>query len=358
MNEEIRFFLPGPTHVREDVREAMSKQPIGHRSAEFHQLYVSVSERLPEVFRTQNAVMAITSSGSLAWEMAVRSAVESNILNLTCGAFSERWHLVSQCVGLDADEVKAPWGRPIDPDLVRQALRRKRYEAVTLAHNETSTGVLNPLEEIARVVREESDALLMVDGVSSVAGARVETDAWGLDLIFTGAQKAMALPPGLAFVSVSDRYLRRAEAKEHRGYYTDLVRAHKKHVTGYTVTTPAVSQIRALDVQLGHILGEGMEERWQRHLDLRRHTEAWAERNGFTYASAPEGASPTVSCLRPPEGLEAPALVRGVAEQGITLGGGYGAWKPSTIRVGHMGEVRLEDLERLLGAVEAVASPV
>lgn len=358
MNEAIKFFLPGPTYVREDVQRAMSIQPVGHRSAEFRALYRSVSERLPEVFRTGNAVMTVTASGSLVWEMALRSTVRGSVLNLTNGAFSERWHLVSQCVGLEADEIKAPWGQVIDPDLVRQALRRKRYEAVTLAHNETSTGVLNPLPEIARVVREESDALLLVDGVSSIAGARAETDEWDLDLIFTGAQKAMALPPGLAFVTVSERFLERANSLEHRGYYTDLVLYHKKHLSGYTVTTPAVSQVRALDVQLGHILGEGMEARWQRHLALRKQTEAWAAEHGFTYASAPEGASPTVSCLRPPEGLEAPELVRRLAEQGITLGGGYGVWKPSTIRVGHMGEVRPRDLEFLLSAIAAVASLV
>ncbi len=352
-SEEIRFFLPGPTYVREDVRQAMTAQSIGHRSADFKALYGRLSALLPSVFRTSGDVVALTSSGSLAWEVALRSLVRSQVLCLTCGAFSERFRLVATTLGLEVDEVSVPWGQSIDPDLLRQALRRKRYEVVTLAHNETSTGVLNPLAEIAEVVRQESDALILVDGVSSIAGARAETEAWGIDYMFTGAQKALALPPGLAFISASERALQRAAGIEHRGYYTDLVRYVDKHRAGMTVTTPAVPQIRAAEVQLGHIMAEGLEARWQRHLDLRAETEAWAAARGFAYASAATAASPTVSCLRPPAGIEAPALVAKLAEQGITLGGGYGDWKPSTIRIGHMGEVRSKDLSRLFEAIDA-----
>jgi aspartate aminotransferase-like enzyme len=284
--------------------------------------------------------------------MAVASGVRSTILNLTNGAFSERFHAVSKAHGREADQVSVPWGRPIDPDLVRQALRRKRYEAVTLAHNETSTGVLSPVEEIARVVREESDALFFVDAVSSLAGAAVETEAWGIDFLLTGSQKAMALPPGLAFVTVSERFEERAAEITHRGFYTDLPRHLAKHRTGVTLTTPAIPQIWALEAQLEHYAAEGMEARWQRHLDLRSRTEEWVAEREFEYASAPEGASPTVSCLKPPADISAPELVKALAAKGFTLGGGYGAFKPTTFRLGHMGEVQLEDLERVLEAID------
>ncbi len=354
MTEEIRFFLPGPTYVREDVRQAMTRQPIGHRSPEFKQLYASVAERLRPVFRTSREVMVVTSSGSLVWDMTMVSLVRSDVLNLTNGAFSERFHTVGQAWGRRAEQVSVPWGQPLDPDLVRQALRRKRYEAVTLAHNETSTGVLNPLQEIARVVREESDALLFVDAVSSLAGAQVETEGWGVDVLFTGSQKALALPPGLALVTLSERAVERAEGCEDRGYYTDLVRYWKKQPSHTTLTTPAIPQIYALDAQLDHILAEGMEARWQRHLELRRRTEEWAASRGFVYASAPAGASPTVSCLRPPAGVEPPRLVAALAQRGVTVGGGYGAWKPTTFRIGHMGEVRRADLERLFVDIDQV----
>lgn len=357
MTEDIRFFLPGPTYVLRDVRAAMTQDLMGHRGPEFKALYADVRGRLPSLFRTSGEVMVLTSSGSLAWDVAVASTIRSDVLCLTNGAFSERFEKVCKAHGKNVDTVSAPWGRPIDPQQVRAALRAKSYEAVTLAHNETSTGVLNDLETIARIVREESDALVYVDAVSSLAGARVETEQWGIDYLFTGSQKSLAVPPGLCLVTVSERALAKARQIEHRGYYTDLVNYYDKHCGGATTTTPAIPQIWALQAQLGVIEAEGLEARWQRHLDLRARTEEWAAAHGFEYASVPEGASPTVSCLQPPAGgPSAPELVKALAAEGITVGGGYGAWKPSSFRIGHMGEVRMEHLENLFQAIESIVA--
>lgn len=355
MSEQIRYFLPGPVHVPEEVLAAMTGPLMGHRSPEFKALYATLAERLPKVFRTSRDVFVVTSSGSLSWDMAITSSIRKDVLCITNGAFSERFMTVAKAWGKDVDQISVPWGQAIDPDLVRQALRRKKYEAVTLAHNETSTGVLSPLAEIAEVVRQESDAMIFVDAVSSLAGAQVECEAWGIDFLFTGSQKALALPPGLALITVSERFEERAAKIPHRGYYTDILRYLDKHRGGATVTTPAVSQIWALDKQLDRILEEGMENRWQRHLDLRRHTEAWAADTGFEYASDTSGPSPTVSCLKPPAGVEAPALVAHLKEQGITVGGGYGVWKPSSFRIGHMGEVQISDLDALFVALDDAA---
>jgi aspartate aminotransferase-like enzyme len=292
--------------------------------------------------------MIATASSTLIMESAVLSTVEESVLNLTCGAFSERWHAISQSVGRAADQVAVPWGQPVDPDLVRRALRRKRYDAVTLVHNETSTGVMSPLAEVARAVREESDALLLVDTVSSLGGAPVETDAWGIDVVLAGTQKALALPPGLALFTLSERAAERAAAVSRRGFYTDLLRYRDKHREGGFITTPAIPLVYALDVQLDVILAEGMEARWARHAALARQTAEWAAARGCEYAAVPEARSLTVSCLRPPAGVAAPDLVKRLAERGFTLGGGYGDWKGSTFRIGHMGEVRESDLDALL----------
>ena len=354
MSEPISFFLTGPTYVRQDVRQAMTRQPVAHRGAEFKALYEDLDARLPAIFRTSRPVYLASSSSSLSWDIAVVSAVCKDVLCLTNGAFSERFLRVARSWGKEADQIAVPWGEPIDPELVRQALRRKKYEAVTLAHNETSTGVLSPLAEIAEVVREESDALIFVDAVSSLAGCQVETEQWGIDFLFTGAQKALALPPGLAFITVSERLLEKAKTIRHRGYYTDILEYDKKHRASGPITTPAMSQIWALDKQLERLEAEGIEARWQRHLDLRKLTEAWAAKRGFTYASKPSGASPTVSCLRPPLGLKAPDLVKALAERGFTVAGGYGAYKLETFRIGHMGEVQSSDLERLFEAIDDV----
>jgi aspartate aminotransferase-like enzyme len=342
-SEEIRFFLPGPTYVTEEVRRAMTGPMIGHRSAVFKALYTSITPRLQQVTRTTGDVMLATSSATLVMESAILSTVRTEVLNLVCGAFSERWHAISQMVGRQADRVSVPWGEAVDPELVRSALRRKRYEAVTLAHNETSTGVINPLREIAEVVHEESDALVLVDAVSSLAGAPVEVDSWGL-----------AVPPGLTVFTLSERAAEQVAGVDNRGFYTDLLRYRDKHRAAGTITTPALPIFYALDRQLERIVDEGMEARWERHRELQRLTARWAEANGFEYASAENARSPTISCLTPPAGVASPDLVQALAKQGFTIGGGYGEWKPTTLRIGHMGEVREQDLEGLFGAIEEI----
>ncbi|MFP5284734.1 MAG: pyridoxal-phosphate-dependent aminotransferase family protein, partial [Thermoanaerobaculia bacterium] len=278
----------------------------------------------------------------------------SGVLNLVNGAFSDRWHTITRSVGRPADKVAFPWGEAVDPDVVRSALRRKKYDAVTVVHNETSTGVMSPIAEIARAVREESDALILVDTVSSLGGARIETDEWGLDVVLAGTQKAIALPPGLVVFAMSERAAERAAKVPHRGFYTDLLRYRDKHREGGDITTPAIPLYYALDVQLDRMLAEGMEARWARHEALQKRTAAWAESRGITYASAPDARSVTVSCLRPPRGIDPQAIVKKLAERGWTIGGGYGDWKPSTFRIGHMGEVRDSDLEALLAEIDAI----
>jgi len=327
---------------------------MGHRSAGFKKLYASLVPRLQKVFRTQGDVLVATGSATLVMESAVISTVDAEVLNLTCGAFSERWHNISRELGKNADRVEVPWGHAVDPDLVRQALRRKRYEAVTMAHSETSTGVLNPIREIAQVIHEESDALVLVDAVSSLAGAPVEVDDWGLDVVLASTQKAMAVPPGLTLFSLSERAAQRVEGIANRGFYTDFLRYRDNHRKSSTVTTPAVSVFYALDRQLDVILDEGIETRWERHAALQAMTEKWSGARGFEYASQEGSRSPTVSCLRPPAVLQPPALVARLAERGIVVGSGYGSWKPETFRIGHMGEVRGRDLEQLFTTISEI----
>lgn len=355
MTESIRFLLPGPSYVTNEVREAMTAPSIGHRGPDFKALYASLQSPLQAVFRTTSDVLMASGSATLVMESAVVSTVRRSVLHCTCGAFAERWLEISRCHGLDADELSAPWGEAIDPDLLRQALRRKSYDAVTITHNETSTGVLNPLAELAAVVREESAALVLVDCVSGLGGAPFETDAWGIDIALAGTQKALAAPPGIVLFTFSPRARAQAEKKELRGFYTDLLRYLRYHAKQGTITTPPIPILYALERQLEVLVEEGLEERWRRHAELRMQTEQWATERGYTYASAPDCGSPTVSCLRPPAGVDPPALVQGLAARGVTVGGGYGRWKPETFRIGHMGEVRTEDLGALFADIEEVA---
>ncbi len=361
--EPVRYFVPGPAWVSEEVRAAMTAPVAPHRSPSFRALYDRVAGRLPAVFRTAGEVMTATGSATLVMEAALVSTVERDVLCLTSGAFSERWHRIAECAGKLADRVAVPWGEPIDPDLVRRALGRKRYEAVTVVHSETSTGVLNPLAEIARAVREESDALVLADAVSSLGGAPVETDAWGLDVALTASQKALALPPGLAFFTLSERAAARAAAVGRRGFYTDLLRYRDQHRGGGPITTPCLPVFFALDHQLEAILGpggEGIEGRWARHRAMSDTVAAWAAARGLADAAPAGFRSPTVSCLRPPggTGLDGAAVARRAAELGWTIAGGYGEWKPATFRIGHMGDVGPADLAALLAALDSVLDSV
>jgi predicted phosphoserine aminotransferase len=358
VTEPIKFFLPGPTYVPEDARQAMTQPMVGHRSAGYKDFYVKLSAKLPHLLRTKGDVMVATGSSTLIMESAVISCVEKDVLNLTNGAFSERWHSISKSTGKSADKLATPWGQAIDPEALRAALRRKKYEAITVVHNETSTGVMNPIADLARVVREEGDALIIVDAVSSLGGAPVETDDWGIDITLAGTQKAIAVPPGLTVFTLSDRAAAKAKTVPHRGFYTDLLRYVDKHKEGGFITTPAIPLLWALDVQMDRMLAEGMEARWARHQRLQEKTAQWAASRGCQYASAEGARSLTVSCFHPPAGVDPQVIVKGCTERGYTIGSGYGDWKPTTFRIGHMGEVRESDLDALLAVIDQILEKV
>lgn len=351
-DEPIRFFLAGPTYVLQRVREAQLRPPVAHRSPEFRIAYDRITTALQQIFRTTAPVVTATASATLLMEAAVVSTVAERVLHLVNGAFAQRFHAISQSHGLQSDQVVVPMGQAIDPDLLRQALRRRRYDAVTLVHSETSSGALNPLADLARIVHEESEALVVVDAVSSLAGAPVETDPWGLDVVLTASQKALALPPGLAFCAVSERAERRMADVPRRGFYTDLRRYLDKHREGGTITTPAVTLFWAAEAQLTAILTEGIEARWARHAKLQQRTVAWADERGLRLPAAAAHRSPTVTTIEAPSAHSAPVLVRALAAQGFTVSSGYGDWKPATFRIGHMGEIHESDLNGLLAAID------
>ncbi len=354
MRETIRFFLPGPTYVLEEVRQAMTQELLGHRSPAFAAVYETLSPRLKKVFRTQREVFTATGSSTLLMQAALQSTVLRKSLHITNGAFSERWLDIAQSLGLEADELPFPWGEPVDPDVVAEAVANGGYEAVTVVHNATSTGVENPLREVAQAVRANSDALVIVDTVSSLGGSRVETDEWDLDIVLSGSQKALAMPPGLVFFSLSERAESRAQSISNRGFYTDILRYRDKHAAGGTITTPGMSTVFAADRQLDVILEEGMEARWQRHQDLRDRTHVWAAERGMAICAAEGARSMTVTSFRLREPGTGPQVVNELTARGYTVGSGYGKWKPDCFRIGHMAEVRMEDLEQLLTVIDDI----
>ena len=356
-----RFFLPGPTEVRPAVLNAMLQPMIGHRVREMEDLMGRIQPGLRYVFRTERPVYVAASSATGMMEGAVRNGARRRVLCLVNGAFSERFYKIAAATGIEADPLEVEWGDVNTANALQRALRRGIYDAVTVVHSETSTGVLNPIKELAEVTRAAGDVTLLVDAVSSMAGTRIDTDAWGIDFILTGSQKCFALPPGLAFGVAQPNILDRANHKPDRGVYFDFVEFEKNIVKNQTPNTPAVSLMYALDAQLRSMREETVEGRWLRHEDMAKRTYQWVdemnERGHKMKVLAPEGfRSPTVTCITVPEGFTGSRIAADVKAKGFVIATGYGKLKDETFRIGHMGDHTLSELEELLEALTSVLS--
>jgi aspartate aminotransferase-like enzyme len=348
-----RFFLPGPTEVHPDVLAAQTRAMMSHRGPESQAFMRELQVGLAEVFMTERTVFVSTSSATGLMEAAVRNAGRTRILSLVNGAFSKRFADIARVCGFEVDEVEIPWGEAHDPAQLSAALERGSYDAVTMAHSETSTGVLNDVEALAAAARPHEDTLVLVDSVSGFGATELRPDAWGIDFLLTGSQKAFALPPGLAFGVASERMMERAAVAPNRGFYFDLEFFARNFDKDQSPTTPAISVLYALEVQLQRMLAEGMDARWVRHRTMAEATWAWVEEMKSSGVGldivAPEGSrSPAVTAVRTPEGTSGPDLTGAVAERDWLVGGGYGKLNESTFRIGHMGEHTPDELEGLL----------
>ncbi|HEX7580095.1 MAG TPA: alanine--glyoxylate aminotransferase family protein [Thermoanaerobaculia bacterium] len=356
---QVKFYNPGPVWVRPQVLQALGGPMMSHRSAAFSELYGRILDKLPKVFRTKVLSHTLATSATGVWEAALVSCVEGPVLSCCNGAFSDKWGEMVKRLGMEGDVVKVEWGKPILADDVKKALAAKKYAAVTVVHNETSTGTISDLPAIAKVIRESSDALILADVVTSLAGTKMEFDEWGLDVAVAGSQKALALPPGIAVYAASERAMTRAKAKKFRGLYLDLVDVETFGLKKQNPTTPSLPLLYALDVQLDHIMAEGMENRWARHHAILAEVEAWAPKAGFRFL--PElkaNHSPTVSSLFPPEGIAPDDLNKALKKEGYTPGSGYGKFKASNIRIGHMGDVDVLSVKNYLAAIDAAVANI
>lgn len=353
-----RFFLPGPTEVHPDVLAAQARPVIGHRGPAIEGLMDRLQDGLKELFGTDRPVFVSTSSATGLMEAGIRSGVRKRVLALVNGAFSDRFAAIARACEKEVETLEIPWGEAHHPERVRARLVDGDFDAVTVVHSETSTGALNPVAEIARVVGELDDTLLLVDSVSGLAGAEIRSDAWGLDWVLTGSQKALAVPPGLAFGAASEALLERARGLEDRGLYFDLVKFGAKIEATQTPNTPAVSLLYALEAQLERIADEGLDARLVRHRTMAERCWAWVDgmredaEIGLRILADPPHRSPTVSCILLPEDVSGRRVVQRMAERGFVIGGGYGKMKESAIRIGHMGEHTVAELDRVLDALE------
>jgi predicted phosphoserine aminotransferase len=350
-----RLVIPGPVEVRPEILDAQAQWMIGHRSTAFADLFARLQDKLKQVFLTQYRVFISGSSGTGLWEGASRNCIRDGhkALHLVGGAFSERWADVSRLNGKGVDVIEVAWGEAHTPEMVADALKRERYDAVCITHNETSTGVTNDVKAIADVIRPYEETLILVDTVSGIMGAEFRTDEWGVDVALTSSQKAFALPPGLALASVSDRVLERAKTVTNRGYYFDFVDWEASAKKNNTTSTPPVALMYALEAQLDAILAETLEGRWARHLQMRDMTHAWATSRAFGLFAQEGYRSPTVTTVdNRARGIDVDEMAKFMGGKGWSMDKGYGKIKGKTFRIAHMGDMQPTELEGILSGLD------
>ena len=348
-----KLFIPGPVDVTPEAFQAMSVPMIGHRGGEFSKLLDECNDGLKKLMYTDNTIFITPSSSTGLMEGAIRNCVKDRCLNVCNGAFSERWHGITKENGKEADAIMFEWGQAPDAKLIDEKLSCGKYDALTLVHNETSTGVTAPIEEISKVVKKY-DVSFLVDTVSSMGGVKIEVDKLGIDVCLFGVQKCMALPAGLAACSVSERALKKAESVPARGHYFDFI-AYKKYLEKkQTPTTPAISIMQGLRYQLSRIHNvEGLENRFARHTKMAELTRKWAKKN---YDLLPEEkySSNTVTCVKNTRNTDCNDLKAKLSAKGYVFSTGYGKIADKTFRIAHMGERTIEELQTYLNAIDEI----
>jgi len=350
-----KLFAPGPVDVSPETFAAMSHRMIGHRGKDFEELYASLQPGLRSIFGTTRPVFLSTSSAWGIMEGALRNLVRRKVLCLCCGAFSDKWLDVARRLGYDAEELRVEWGEAIDPEAVRAKLDEGGFDTVTFIHSETSTGVLNDLVGVARVVKSFPDTMLVVDTVSSLSTVPIDCDAIGADVTLAGVQKALALPPGLSLFTVSEAAMERAEGTADRGYYFDFLEFAKNHAKHNTPSTPSISILFGLQYILGRIAEEGLEARFARHAETNAMVHEWGARHGFELF-APEGyRSKALTCFRTPDSLDLGAFIKDLKQRhNLLINGGYGKIKGLTFRISNMGDETRETVQQLIDAMDEV----
>jgi aspartate aminotransferase-like enzyme len=348
-----KLFIPGPVEVSPETFCAMSQPMIGHRGSGFQDLYAAIQPKLRALLFTKNPVFLSTSSAWGVMEASISNLVGKKVLNCCCGAFSDKWFDVSKRCGKAAEELKVDWGQPILPEMIDAKLKTGQFDALTLIHNETSTGVMNPLAEIAGVMKKYPDVMFIVDSVSSMTGVKIETDALGIDVLLAGTQKAWALPPGLALFAVSERALQRAATVPDRGYYFDFLEFKANHDKNMTPSTPAIPHIYGLKFKLDQIEAEGFDNRIARHLKMATITRDWVKARGFEMFPKAGYESVTLSCIKNNKNIDVAKLQKTLKEKyKVLIDGGYGQIKGKSFRIGHMGDETPATVTTLLQQID------
>lgn len=346
-----KLFIPGPVDVREDVLQKLATPQISHRSKDASALQKSISEKMKKVMYTENTIILSTSSGSGLMEGSIRSCTGKRAAVFSVGAFGDRWFKMAKTNGVPADKISSTPGKPTTPEMVDEALSTGKYDVITVTHNETSTGLMNPVGEIGALLKSKyPDVLFLVDAVSSMGGTKIEVDKWGIDVCITSTQKCLGLPAGMSICSVSDRAIEAARKVENRGLYFDLVELYdtiQKKDHQYP-STPSIPHMFALDYQLDKILAEGLENRYARHIEMAQYVRAWAKKHFALLVEDERYLSNTLTTIKNTKGINVGDLNKKLGERGYMISNGYGDLKEKTFRISHMADYTLDEVKDLI----------
>jgi aspartate aminotransferase-like enzyme len=351
----MKLFIPGPVDVDPAILEKLATPQIAHRSKMATELQKDISDKLRKLMYTDNTIILSTSSGSGIMEMAIRSCTKKRAAVFSVGAFGDRWYKMAVTNNIPADHFKSEPGMPTTPEMVEAALSTGKYDVVTVTHNETSSGLMNPVYEIGQVVAKYPNVVYLVDTVSSLGGAKVEVDKSNIDICLASTQKCIGLPPGLAVASVSDKAIERAKTVENRGFYLDLINVVNRVQKDYQYpTTPSTPHMWALDFQLDRILNEeGLDNRFDRHAHLAQIVREWAIKHFALFAK--DGyRSNTVTTILNTKGNSVADLNKELAKRGYMISNGYGDLKEKAFRIAHMADRKEEDLRALLKEINDI----
>jgi len=350
-----KLYCPGPTNVLEDVLQKMASPLISHRTKEASKLQRDISNKMKKLMYTKNEILLSTSSACGLMEGALRSCTQKRAAVFSCGVFGNQWYQMAITNNIPSDKFEVEWGKPVTKEIVNSALDSGKYDLIAITHNETSTGIMNSIEEIAEIVKNYPEVVFCLDTVSSLGGVKVEVDKLGVDICLASTQKCLALPPGFSVCSISEKALEAAKKVKFRGSYFDLLRLYnwvKEREYQYP-STPSIPHMFSLDYQLDKIFEEGLENRFSRHIKVANYVRNWVK-NNFALFAKEKYASNTVTCVKNTKGIDVNKLNKALGQKGYIISNGLEKIKDKTFRIGHMGESTVSDLTELLSTITEI----
>jgi len=348
-----KLFIPGPTHVSQDVLQAMAHPQIGHRTPEISILIKKIVKGIQEVLYTDNKILLTSNPATALWEMGIVNSVSKGILHAVNGSFSNKWALVSEKCNHYKKIIDYDWGKGVKADDVDKLLSTGKFDTFAMVHNETSTGVMSNLDEISQLLKNKyPDIIWLVDAVSSMGGIKIEVDHLGIDFILSSTQKAWGLPAGFSVCAVSDKIYQRSQSLQNKGYYFDLMTYDKSYAKNQTPTTPSISHLFGLEHILNKIKIEGLENRWNRHIEMAHYAREWAKNHNQSLFPESGCESYTLTCIKNDQNWDINTLNEKLLDKGFRMDRGYGPLRCKAFRVAHMGNIYIDDLTEYLAVID------